>query len=96
MLSIIQHIRGNRKVPQIVSPPPKSKVRMKTIHRKKNQRRGDQIGYPTYIDPHISFTPSFGFALPEPPLLLIVLMNQFHYFPGTLKVGVKQGVTGSN
>jgi hypothetical protein len=48
---------------------------MKTIHRKKNQRRGDQIGYPTYIDPHISFTPSFGFALPEPSLLLIVFIK---------------------
>jgi hypothetical protein len=46
---------------------------MKTIHRKKNQRRGDQIGYPTDIDPHISFTPSFGFALPEPSLLLLIV-----------------------
>jgi hypothetical protein len=57
----------------------KSKVRRNTVQhdapppKKKRGEEGTKLGCLTYTGPHRSFTPSFGFALPEPSLLLLIV-----------------------
>jgi hypothetical protein len=65
---ILHRVPGPPVLPNLRMKP---KVKMKTIHRKK---RGSKLVFFASIDPHMSFTPSSGFAL-SVHLCCLVLIN---------------------